>query len=163
MLICCRYERLLTSVNPLIRWNQGTFMVPSGTRLDDLLLTSWPGSQSHMRRIFFILCLPLWVWSGFIYLHLEGKGWFIYHLCVPKKYPTWTTVNCHDMSAYKQIIVCCVKVPSVLQLLCPFLPAKTSILHGGWSSKSFFPQTCAQCWYHVKHLHGSVWPLLGCY
>lgn len=34
------------------------------------------------------------------------------------------------MSAYKQIIVFGVKVPNVLQLLCPFFPAKTSILHG---------------------------------
>jgi len=166
MLICCRYERLLTSVNPLMRWNQGTFMVPSGTRLDDLLLTSWPGSQSHMRSIFLILSSTL----SLVWVHLFTLGGqrlvYLSSLCAQKDTQPKPLVKCCGMSAYKQIIVCGVKLPKALQLLCPFLPAKTSILHGGGRGVAvnpFFPQTCAQRWYHVKHLHGSVWPLLGCY
>ncbi len=144
MLICCRYERLLTSVNLLIRWNQATFMPPSGTRLDDLLLTSWHGSQSHMRRIFLILSSTQ---SSSIHAWRPKVGLFIISV-FPKRYPAWTPVNCPGMSTYKQTIVCCVKVPKVLQLLCPFLRAKTAISYeplvvgeGGWSSKSLSPNS----------------------
>ncbi len=168
MLICCRYERLLTSVNPLIRWNQATFYGPirhpPGWLTADLLTwQSKPYEENLSHSVSSTQSSSIHAWRPKV-------GLFFVSVC-PKRYPAWTPVNCPGMSTYKQIIVCGVKVPEILQLLCPFLRAKTAISHeplvgvgvGGGEAVNPFPQTRTLRWYHVKHLHGSVCALLGSY